>query len=154
MANNTYPTIKFGVEVIKNVTAQKHRRVDMVFGIGYADDIPHAERVLHEIVEGHEKVLEDPEPVVRLHTLNESSVDFVVRPWCDAEDYWTVWFDVTQAILRVVGVNPARFRVHLSRGRRHPGKGSQQQKRNPSPDQIYRMFHPRLSLIRKSGSIS
>jgi small conductance mechanosensitive channel len=92
------PNNKIWGDVIKNVTAQKKRRVDMVFGIGYADDIPHAERVLREIVESHEKVLDDPEPIVRLHTLNDSSVDFIVRPWVATEDYWDVYWDITREV--------------------------------------------------------
>ena len=84
--------------VIKNVTAQTVRRIDMVFGIGYADDIPHAERVLTEIVNAHEMVLDDPEPVVKLHNLGESSVDFVVRPWVKTDDYWDVYWDITREV--------------------------------------------------------
>jgi len=84
--------------VIKNVTAQTVRRIDMVFGIGYADDIPHAERVLTEIVNAHEMVLDDPEPVVKLHNLGESSVDFVVRPWVRTDDYWDVYWDITREV--------------------------------------------------------
>jgi small conductance mechanosensitive channel len=92
------PNSKIWGDVIKNVTAQEKRRVDMVFGIGYADDIPHAERVLREIVESHDKVLGDPEPMVKLHTLNESSVDFIVRPWVDTDDYWDVYWDITREV--------------------------------------------------------
>jgi small conductance mechanosensitive channel len=84
--------------VIKNVTAQSERRIDMVFGIGYADDIPHAERVLTEILKAHEQVLDDPEPVVKLHNLGESSVDFVVRPWVKTDDYWDVYWDITREV--------------------------------------------------------
>jgi len=84
--------------VIKNVTAQTERRVDMVFGIGYADDIPHAERVLTEILVAHGKVLDDPEPVVKLHNLGDSSVDFVVRPWVATDDYWEVYWDITREV--------------------------------------------------------
>jgi small conductance mechanosensitive channel len=84
--------------VIKNVTAQSERRIDMVFGIGYADDIPHAERVLTEILKAHERVLDDPEPVVKLHNLGESSVDFVVRPWVKTDDYWDVYWDITREV--------------------------------------------------------
>jgi small conductance mechanosensitive channel len=69
-----------------------------VFGIGYSDDIPKAEKVLNEILASHDKILDDPEPVVRLHTLNESSVDFVVRPWVKTDDYWDVYWDVTRAV--------------------------------------------------------
>jgi len=92
------PNSKIWGDIIKNVTAQSERRVDMVFGIGYAEDIARAEQVLSEIVHGHEKVLDDPAPVIRLHTLNDSSVDFVVRPWVRTEDYWDVYWDVTRAV--------------------------------------------------------
>jgi small conductance mechanosensitive channel len=84
--------------VIKNVTAQRTRRVDLVFGIGYSDDIPKAERILTGIVESHEAILADPEPVVRLHELGESSVNFVVRPWVKTEDYWPVYWDITRQV--------------------------------------------------------
>ncbi|MGB5547167.1 MAG: mechanosensitive ion channel domain-containing protein [Polyangiales bacterium] len=84
--------------VIRNVTHQDKRRVDMTFGIGYSDDIPKAEKVLSEIVASHAKVLKNPEPVVRLHQLGDSSVNFVVRPWSKTEDYWEVYWDVTRAV--------------------------------------------------------
>jgi small conductance mechanosensitive channel len=84
--------------VIKNVTAQETRRIDMTFGIGYSDDIPKAEHILKEIIETHESVLEDPEPMVRLHELGDSSVNFVVRPWVKTDDYWPVYWDITRAV--------------------------------------------------------
>jgi small conductance mechanosensitive channel len=86
--------------IIRNVTHQDERRVDMTFGIGYSDDIPKAEKVLTEIVTSHEKVLKDPEPVIRLHTLGDSSVNFVVRPWSKTEEYWDVYWDVTREVKR------------------------------------------------------
>jgi small conductance mechanosensitive channel len=92
------PNSKIWGDVIRNITAEPQRRVDMTFGIAYADDIDHAERVLWDIVKSHELVLADPEPVIRLHTLGESSVDFVVRPWAKTSDYWTVYWDVTRAV--------------------------------------------------------
>ena len=92
------PNSKIWGDVIKNITAQTMRRVDMTFGIGYDDDIPKAEQVLHEIVTGHDKVLQTPEPVIRLHTLGESSVDFIVRPWVNTEDYWIVYWDITREV--------------------------------------------------------
>jgi small conductance mechanosensitive channel len=92
------PNSKIWGDVIQNVTAQKQRRIDMVFGISYSDDIPHAERVMEEIVSGHEKVLDDPEPVIRLHNLGDSSVDFIVRPWVKTDDYWDVYWDITREI--------------------------------------------------------
>jgi small conductance mechanosensitive channel len=84
--------------VIKNVTAQETRRIDLVFGIGYSDDIPKAEDVLNGIIESHEAILADPEPVVRLHELGESSVNLIVRPWVKTEDYWPVYWDITRQV--------------------------------------------------------
>jgi small conductance mechanosensitive channel len=92
------PNGKIWGDVIKNVTAQTMRRVDMVFGVSYTDDIPHTEKVLREIVDEHPKVLDDPEPVIKLHNLGESSVDFVVRPWVKTDDYWDVFWDVTREV--------------------------------------------------------
>ncbi len=92
------PNSKIWGDVIKNVTAQGVRRVDMVFGISYSDDIPHAEKVLASILEENDKVLKSPEPVVKLHNLGDSSVDFVVRPWVNTGDYWDVYWDVTREV--------------------------------------------------------
>jgi small conductance mechanosensitive channel len=92
------PNGKIWGDVIKNVTAQTMRRVDMVFGISYTDDIPHTEKVLREIVDEHPKVLDDPEPVIKLHNLGDSSVDFIVRPWVKTDDYWDVFWDVTREV--------------------------------------------------------
>ena len=92
------PNSKIWGDVIKNVTAQKERRVDLEFGIGYDDDIELAERVLTEIVSAHEKILTDPEPIIKLHTLGESSVNFVVRPWTKTDDYWDVYWDLMREV--------------------------------------------------------
>jgi len=92
------PNSKIWGDVIKNVTAQKERRVDLEFGIAYDDDIELAERVLNEIVSAHEKVLADPEPNIKLHTLGDSSVNFIVRPWTKTDDYWDVYWDLTREV--------------------------------------------------------
>jgi small conductance mechanosensitive channel len=92
------PNNKIWGDVIRNITHQKTRRIDMTFGIGYSDDIAKAERVLTEIVTSHEKILEDPAPMVRLHDLGDSSVNFVVRPWSKTADYWDVYWDVTREV--------------------------------------------------------
>jgi small conductance mechanosensitive channel len=84
--------------VITNVTGSDTRRVDMKFGISYSDDIAKAAKILEEIVSSHELVLKDPEPVIKLHELGDSSVNFVCRPWAKTEDYWTVYWDVTRAV--------------------------------------------------------
>jgi len=119
------PNNKIWGDVIKNVTAQEKRRVDMTFGIGYGDDIPKAEKVLTEIVTSHDKVLKDPAPVVRLHTLNESSVDFIVRPWVNTADYWDVYWDVTRAVKirfdeEAISIPFPQRDIHLYRGDQEP----------------------------------
>jgi len=92
------PNSKIWGDVIKNVTDQNVRRVDMVFGISYTDDIPKVEEILADILSEHEMILEKPEAMVKLHTLNDSSVDFVVRPWVKTADYWDVYWDVTREV--------------------------------------------------------
>jgi small conductance mechanosensitive channel len=92
------PNSKIWGDVIKNETAQNIRRIDMVFGVSYSDDIPKVESILKEIVDAHELVLESPPPLIHLHTLNESSVDFIVRPWVKVKNYWEVYWDITRAV--------------------------------------------------------
>ncbi|WP_425666567.1 mechanosensitive ion channel family protein [Vibrio tubiashii] len=92
------PNGKIWGDVIKNVTHERVRRVDMVFGIGYSDDLLKAENILTEIVTTHPAVLRTPEPNIRVHTLNTSSVDFIVRPWVKTDDYWDVYWDVTKEV--------------------------------------------------------
>jgi small conductance mechanosensitive channel len=84
--------------VIKNVTAQKQRRVDLVFGVSYTDDIPKVERILQEIIKAHDKILDDPEPMIKLHELGDSSVNFIVRPWVESDDYWDVYWDLMRTV--------------------------------------------------------
>jgi len=83
---------------IVNISTEKNRRVDMLFGIGYDDDIPKAEKILMDIVSSHKKVFKDPAPVVKLKELADSSVNFVVRPWAKGADYWDVYFDITREV--------------------------------------------------------
>lgn len=92
------PNNKIWGDTINNITVEHQRRVDMVFGISYSDDIAHAEKVLNDIVMSHPKVLNSPEPTIKLHTLNSSSVDFVVRPWATPDDYWDVYWDITREV--------------------------------------------------------
>jgi small conductance mechanosensitive channel len=85
-------------QVITNSTASKIRRVDMVFGISYSDDVDHAQTILKKLVSEHPLIRKEPEPIIELHTLGESSVDFVCRPWCQTEDYWRVYWDITKQV--------------------------------------------------------
>jgi small conductance mechanosensitive channel len=87
-------------DVITNITGVTERRVDLVFGIGYDDDIDKAQAILETIVSEHELVLKEPEPVVKLHELADSSVNFVCRPWVKPADYWAVYWDITREVKR------------------------------------------------------
>ena len=84
--------------IITNVTGSETRRVDMVFGIGYDDDITKAQSILEKIVKDHPLVLGSPEPVIRVNELADSSVNFVCRPWAKTSDYWTVYWDITRQV--------------------------------------------------------
>ena len=83
---------------ITNYSAKDTRRVDLVFGIGYDDDIKKAKEVLAELVSSDERILKDPEPVIAVSELADSSVNFVCRPWVKTADYWGVYFDLTEAV--------------------------------------------------------
>lgn len=85
-------------QVITNITANKTRRVDLTFGVGYSDDLDTAERIIREVVEQHELVLADPAPVIKVHELGDSSVNFICRPWCKTGDYWAVYWDVIRSV--------------------------------------------------------
>lgn len=85
-------------DVIKNMTGKKTRRVDLVFGIGYDDDIDKAAKLLDEIVKNHPLVLNEPAPTIRVNELADSSVNFVCRPWSKTSDYWTVYWDLTETV--------------------------------------------------------
>jgi small conductance mechanosensitive channel len=87
-------------DVITNVTGITQRRVDLVFGIGYGDDADKAQKILEDIVNGHALVLKEPEAIVKLHELAESSVNFICRPWVKPEDYWNVYWDITREVKR------------------------------------------------------
>jgi small conductance mechanosensitive channel len=94
------PNNKIWGDVITNVTANPTRRIDMIFGISYDDDVARAKEVLERIVSKHAKVLADPEPTIRLHELGDSSVNLIVRPWANTPDYWDVYWDVTEEVKR------------------------------------------------------
>ena len=94
----TIPNSNVWGSIITNVTVNDTRRVDLVFGIGYTDDEDKAHAILKEVVAAHPLVLADPEPVIRLHELGDSSVNFICRPWVKTGDYWAVYWDLTQQV--------------------------------------------------------
>jgi len=83
---------------IVNYSTKPTRRIDLVVGVSYDADVRHAKRVLEEIVNNTELVLENPEPLVAVHELADSSVNFVVRPWVKTSDYWPVYFELMENI--------------------------------------------------------
>ncbi|AEF01970.1 mechanosensitive ion channel protein MscS [Alteromonas sp. KS69] len=83
---------------ITNYSAKETRRVDMVVGIGYDADLRKAKEILNEMVRADERILSEPAPTVAVSELADSSVNFVVRPWCKASDFWGVKFDFTEQV--------------------------------------------------------
>ncbi|MDY6988873.1 MAG: mechanosensitive ion channel [Thermodesulfobacteriota bacterium] len=92
------PNGKIFGDVIKNVSGFDTRRVDLVMGIGYGSDIQRAHDVMARIIKEDPRILSDPAPQIAVSELADSSVNFVVRPWVNAADYWAVRFDLTRKI--------------------------------------------------------
>jgi len=92
----TIPNGLIAADAITNYTAKDVRRVDLVFGVGYDDDLKKAREVLTRICADHPKVLDDPATNIFVLNLGDSSVDFAVRPWAKTDDYWTVWGDLLE----------------------------------------------------------
>jgi small conductance mechanosensitive channel len=84
--------------IITNYSANDTRRVDMVVGVSYDDDLDKVRDTIKELVDAEERILSDPECTIAVSALADSSVNFVVRPWVRTADYWGVMFDLTEAI--------------------------------------------------------
>lgn len=83
---------------ITNATASTTRRVDLMFGIGYADDINQAKSILKNAVENHPLILKDPAANIRVNELGDSSVNLICRPWTRTENYWSVYWDLMHTV--------------------------------------------------------
>lgn len=83
---------------IINYTTKPTRRIDLIYGIGYDDDLKKAKAVLEDILQSDERILKDPAPMVAVHALADSSVNFAVRPWVNSADYWAVTFDLNERV--------------------------------------------------------
>ncbi len=81
---------------IINYSAEDKRRVDLVIGIAYKSDVPKAKEILMDVLKNNQWSLSDPEPLVAVSELADSSVNLVVRPWCKPADYWNIYFSVTE----------------------------------------------------------
>jgi len=92
------PNNKIWGDIIRNVTSQENRRVDFEFYVSRDADLDQVEAILNEIIQQHELVLADPEPVVKLHHIEKFSLEFIARPWVKTGDYWQVYWDITRAV--------------------------------------------------------
>ncbi|EEY98991.1 putative membrane protein involved in stability of MscS mechanosensitive channel [Vibrio sp. RC586] len=90
---------------ITNYSRHATRRVDMVIGVSYKSDLQKTKHVLRETLEKDPRILKDPDMTIGVLTLADSSINFVVRPWCKTEDYWAVYFDSMQAIKEALDAN-------------------------------------------------
>ncbi|ENM3904499.1 small-conductance mechanosensitive channel MscS [Vibrio cholerae] len=90
---------------ITNYSRHETRRVDMVIGVSYKSDLQKTKRVLRETLEKDPRILKDPDMTIGVLTLADSSINFVVRPWCKTSDYWAVYFDSMQAIKEALDAN-------------------------------------------------
>ena len=84
--------------IITNYSANDRRRVDLVVGVSYEDDLDKVRKTLEELVAADERILDDPAVTIAVSELADSSVNFIVRPWVKTADYWGVHFDLTEAI--------------------------------------------------------
>jgi len=88
-----------------NYSALPTRRVDFSFGTGYNDDIDQAKEVLQKIIDSDTRILKDPEAFVAVGELADSSVNFTVRVWVNAADYWGVYFDMQEKVKKEFDAN-------------------------------------------------
>jgi small conductance mechanosensitive channel len=84
--------------IITNYSANDTRRVDMVVGVSYSDDLDKVRSTLQDLVAADDRILKEPAVTIAVSELADSSVNFVVRPWVNTADYWGVKFDLTEAI--------------------------------------------------------
>lgn len=84
--------------MITNYSARDTRRVDMVFGIGYDDDIKQAKNLIAEVIKNDSRILTDPEPTIMISELADSCVNIAVRPWVNSADYWNVRSDMLENV--------------------------------------------------------
>ncbi len=90
---------------IINYSAKGTRRVDLVIGIGYGDDIDKARKIIEDILAKDKRILKDPAPNIKVAELADSSVNFAIRPWVAANDYWDIYFYLTEEIKKSFDAN-------------------------------------------------
>jgi small conductance mechanosensitive channel len=92
------PNAQITAGTITNYSARDTRRLDLVFGVSYGDDLDKVKRVIREVLAEESRLLSEPEATVGLLSLGDSSVDFAVRPWVNSSDYWPVYFELQEAM--------------------------------------------------------
>ena len=92
------PNTKLTADAITNYTCNSIRRVDLTASISYSDDIDQVKKVIYSVLAEINEIIDSPSPDVFVSEMDESSVDFVVRPWCLPEHYWKVFFAVTEGL--------------------------------------------------------
>jgi small conductance mechanosensitive channel len=94
------PNGKLSTDMVTNYSHQRTRRVDLIFNISYGDDYDRAKRILHDILDGSDKILKTPAPLVALYKLNDNSVDITVRAWVAKDHYWEVYFYLNETVYK------------------------------------------------------
>ncbi|NOY68445.1 MAG: mechanosensitive ion channel [Deltaproteobacteria bacterium] len=121
------PNAKLTEGNLINWSTKGTRRVDLVFGIGYGDDIDKAKKIMSEILSADERILKSPAPQIAVSELADSSVNFVVRPWVKSGDYWNVYFDLVEKVKKTfdkegVSIPFPQRDIHIYE---HDGKGGE-----------------------------
>jgi len=98
----TVPNSQIYGGTITNFSAMDTRRVDLVIGVSYNDNVVRAKEILQSILQDDERILKDPAPVVMMLELADSSVNFAVRPWVASADYWSVRAHVLETSKRML----------------------------------------------------
>ena len=94
----TMPNSKVWGNTIKNYSRNDTRRIDLVFGIGYEDDMDKAMAIIKEVFDADDRLLDDPEPVIKVNELADSSVNFIARPWVKSPDFFATKLDLTKRV--------------------------------------------------------
>jgi len=123
----TIPNGKVWGDVINNANAEEIRRVNVVFNISHSGDVDLGLSVLQDILANEERVLEDPEPAVKVKKLEEFSVQLLCAPWCKTEDYWSLYWDLNRVIKKRFDAEGVSFPFpQMDEHVRHEGAGSSQ----------------------------
>lgn len=101
----TVPNSLIYADTITNYSALDTRRIDLVFGVSYDDNVVRAKELMQSVLEADERILKGPAPVIMMLELGDSSVNFAVRPWVNTEDYWSVRGDVLEKIKQALEEN-------------------------------------------------